>query len=61
MIHICHVQGLPERPTAAIQLELDSVRMQHKISLAKVWGLEECLSVKDAELQVKEAELNHLR
>ena len=45
----------------ALQHDLDTLRVQHKISQDKVWGLEDCLSVKDAELSIKDAELNHLR
>ena len=46
---------------AALQHEVDILKMQQKITQENVWSLEECLSAKDAELQIKEAEVNHLR
>ena len=45
----------------ALQQEVDALKIQHKATLEKLWGLEECLSAKDADLLVKEAELDHLR
>ena len=50
-----------EREREALQQEVDALKFEHKTTQEKIWGLEECLSAKDAELLVKEAELNHLR
>lgn len=46
---------------AALQLEVDALKHQNAVAQEKVFGLEECLTVKDTELQVRDAELNHLR
>ena len=50
-----------ERATAPLVEELEVLNAKHKTSSEKVLSLEECLTAKDAELAVKEAELEHLR
>jgi hypothetical protein len=50
-----------ERKIVSLQQEVNTLQSKHKVAQEKLWGLEECLSAKDAELAIKEAELKHLR
>jgi len=46
---------------AALQQEVNALKHLNAVAQEKVFGLEECLTAKDTELKVRDAELNHLR
>uniref|UniRef100_A0A7S4K8J1 EF-hand domain-containing protein n=1 Tax=Guillardia theta TaxID=55529 RepID=A0A7S4K8J1_GUITH len=50
-----------EKQLVILRDKLSKEQSKNKVLQEKVWSLEECLSTKDADLEVKDAECEHLR